>query len=56
VTLYIPNEFVTPKMAVTVNGQIPSQLDAKNNVLEGKIAMITFVPNNAGMVLITHLS
>lgn len=56
VTLYIPNEFVTSKMIVTVNGQIPSQLDAKNNVLGEKIAMITFVPNNAGMVLITPLT
>ena len=52
VTLYIPNEFVTSKMAVTVNGQILSQLDVKNNVLGEKIAMITFVPNNEGMVMI----
>ena len=56
VTLYIPNEFVTPKMAVTVNGQIPSQLDAKNNVLGEDISMITFVPNNAGTVMITPMS
>ncbi len=56
VTLYIPNEFVSPKMMVTINGQIPSKIDAKNNVMGEEIAMITFVPKDAGMVLITPLT
>jgi len=43
---------VSSKMVVTVNGQIPSQLDAKNNVLGEEIAFIIFVPNNEGMVMI----
>ncbi len=55
VTLYIPSEFVTPKMVVTVNGQIPSQLDAENNVLGEDIVMIRFVPDNSGLVMITPL-
>ncbi|HEX5673474.1 MAG TPA: thrombospondin type 3 repeat-containing protein, partial [Nitrososphaeraceae archaeon] len=33
VILYIPKEFIASKMLVTVNGQIPSQLESKNNVL-----------------------
>lgn len=56
VTMYIPSEFVAPKMVVTVNGKIPSQLDAENNVLGEDIAMIRFVPNNSGVVMITPLS
>ena len=55
VTLYVPNEFVTPKMMITVNGQIPSKLDAKN-IIEEEIVMITFVPNDAGLVLIMPLT
>lgn len=55
VILYIPNEFVTSKMVVTVNGQIPSKLDGKNNVFGEEIAMIRFVPNEAGLVMITPL-
>ncbi len=55
VIMYIPNEFVTSKMVVTVNGQIPSDLSAKNNVLGEDIAMIRFVPNDAGLVMITPL-
>ena len=56
VTLYIPNEFVTPKMMVTVNGQLPNKIDAKNNIAGEEMAMITFVPNDAGFVLITPLT
>ena len=43
-------------MVVTVNGQIPNELDAKNNIFGEKIAMIRFVPNNAGLVMITPLT
>ncbi|QUC64025.1 thrombospondin type 3 repeat-containing protein [Nitrosopumilus sp. K4] len=56
VILYIPNDLVGSKMAVMVNGQSPSQLDAKNNVLGEDIVMIKFVPNEQGLVLITPLA
>ncbi|MGY5149370.1 MAG: thrombospondin type 3 repeat-containing protein [Candidatus Nitrosopumilus sp. bin_68KS] len=56
VVMYIPNEFVTSKMTVTVNGQIPNELSAKNNVLGEDIAVIRFTPNDAGLVLITPFS
>lgn len=56
VTMYIPSEFVTSKMVVSVNGQIPSDLSAKNNVLGEDIVMIRFVPVDAGMVMITPFS
>ena len=56
VIMYIPSEFVTSKMVVTVNGKIPNELDAKNNIFEEEIAMIRFVPNDAGLVMITPLS
>ena len=56
VIMYIPNEFVTSKMMVTVNGQIPSDLSVKNNVLGEYIVMIRFVPNDAGLVMITPFS
>ena len=55
VILYIPNDLVESKMAVMVNGQSPSQLDAKNNVLGEDVVMIKFVPKEPGMVLITPL-
>jgi hypothetical protein len=55
VIMYIPNEYVAPKMSVTVNGQIPSQLDVKNNVLGEDITMISFVTKQSGLVLITPL-
>jgi len=56
VILYIPKEFIASKMLVTVNGQIPSQLESKNNVLGEDIAMIEFVPDAPGLVLITPLA
>ena len=56
VVMYIPNEFVTSKMIVSVNGQIPSELSATNNVLGEDITMIRFVPNDAGLVMITPFS
>jgi len=43
-------------MIVTINGQIPSELSAKNNVLEEDIVMIKFVPNGAGLAMITPFS
>jgi len=56
VILYIPNEFVTSKMIVTVNGQIPSESFGENNISGEEIAMIKFVPNDAGLVMINPLS
>ena len=55
VVMYIPNEFVTSKMAVSINGLIPSDLSTKNNVLDENITMIRFVPNDSGLVMITPL-
>jgi hypothetical protein len=56
VILYIPKEFVASKMLVTINGQIPGQLESKNNVLDEDIVMIKFVPDEPGLVLITPFS
>ena len=56
VILYIPNEFVTSKMMVTVNGQVPDELKAQNNVFGGEITVIRFVAKDAGIVLIIPLT
>ncbi|MFB5607379.1 MAG: thrombospondin, partial [Candidatus Nitrosomaritimum yanchengensis] len=56
VILYIPSDLVESKMAVMSNGQSPSQLDVKNNVLGEDVVMIKFVPKEPGMVLITPLT
>ena len=56
VGMFIPSDFVTSKMIVTVNGQIPRELSAKNNVLDEDVVMIKFVPNDAGLVMITPFS
>lgn len=55
VVMYIPSEYVTSKMIVTVDGKIPNEIDAKGNVLGKDIAMIRFVPDNLGLVMITPL-
>jgi len=56
VVMYIPSEFITLKIIVTINGQIPSELNAKNNILGEDITMIRFAPNDSGLVMITPLS
>ena len=56
VIMYIPSEFVSAKMAVTVNGKIPHELSAKNSVLGEDVVMIRFVPENLGLVMISPLS
>ena len=56
VILYIPNEFVASKMIVTVNGKIPNELDGKSNIFGKEITMIRFVPNEAGLIMITPFS
>ncbi len=52
VIVYIPAELISEKMLVTVNGNIPRELTTSNNVLGEKIAMVRFVPQNAGVVMI----
>ncbi|MGY5147176.1 MAG: thrombospondin type 3 repeat-containing protein [Candidatus Nitrosopumilus sp. bin_7KS] len=56
VIMYIPNEFVTSQMLVTINGQIPNKLDGEDNILGKEIAMIRFSPNESGLVMITPFS
>lgn len=56
VILYIPSEFVPSDMLITVNGQIPRDLVVKNNILEEGITMISFVPQNSGIVMISSTS
>ncbi len=56
VILYIPNEFIVPKMTVTVDGNMPDELKAESNVLGENVAIIRFVPKTAGTVLIAPLS
>ena len=53
VILYIPSEFIASKMLVTVNGQIPMDLKSQDYLLGKEMAMISFVPNQSGTVLIT---
>ena len=55
VTMYIPNEFVVPKMAVVVDGKVPGGLETQSNVLREDVVMIKFVPSTSGSVLITPL-
>ena len=56
VVMYIPNEYVSPKMMVTVDGKIPNELDGKGNFLGTDVSMIRFVPDNSGLVMITPLA
>ena len=55
VVMYVPNEFLSSKMIVTVNGQIPDELDTKENLLGEKVSMIRFVPDDSGLVMISPL-
>ena len=55
VIMYIPSEFVQSELLVAVNSQIPSELDITKNVSDGEVVMIRFVPDNAGIVMITSL-
>ncbi|KFM15673.1 Thrombospondin type 3 repeat domain containing protein [Marine Group I thaumarchaeote SCGC RSA3] len=56
VAMYIPNEFLSSKMIVAVNGQIPDELEVKGNVLGERVSMIRFVPDDSGLVMISPLS
>ncbi|MFB5637989.1 MAG: thrombospondin, partial [Nitrosarchaeum sp.] len=55
VILYIPNEFLSSKMLVTVNGQIPPEIDSQANLLDEEVSMIRFVPKTSGIVLISPI-
>ena len=53
VIMYIPSEFISQKMLVTVNGQIPNGLKSQDYLLGKEMVMIQFVPSDAGNVLIS---
>jgi len=55
VILYVPSEFVTQKMMVTVNGQIQKDLKLQDYLLGKEITMISFTPDQSGTVLITSI-
>jgi len=55
VIMYLPSEIVPSKMLVTANGQIPRDLVVSDNLLDEEITMIRFVPQNAGIVMITNM-
>lgn len=54
VIMYIPREFIQSELLVTVNGQIPRELDITDNISE-EVVMIKFVTSNEGIVLIIPL-
>ena len=56
VIMYVPDEILPHKVSITVNGQIPDQLEVKSNVLGKSITMIRFVPDMSGTILITPLT
>ena len=56
VIMYIPSEFISQKMLVTVNGQIPNGLKSQDYLLGKEMVMIQFVPSDAGNVLISPAS
>ncbi|MDH3279223.1 MAG: thrombospondin [Nitrosopumilus sp.] len=55
VIMYIPSEFISSKILVTVNNQIPRDLAIKDNILGEEITMISFTPHDAGIVFISTL-
>jgi len=55
VVLYIPEELLSSKMLVAVNGKIPDALESQSNVAGENIAMIRFIPDEPGLVLIAPL-
>lgn len=55
VVMYIPNELLSSKMLVAVNGKIPDVLESQNSVAGENIAMIRFIPDEPGLVLIAPL-
>ena len=55
VVLYIPNELLSSKMLVAVNGEVPNVLESQTNVAGEDISMIRFIPKESGLVLIAPL-
>ena len=55
VVMYIPEELLSSKMLVAVNGKIPDVLESQSNVAGENIAMIRFIPDEPGLVLIAPL-
>jgi len=55
VVMYIPNELLSSKILVAVNGKIPNVLESQNNVAGENISMIRFIPDEPGLVLIAPL-
>ena len=53
VILYIPSDFISQNMLVTVNGKIPNDLKSQDYLLGQDMVMIRFVPSDAGIVLIS---
>ena len=53
--MYIPEELLSSKMLVAVNGKIPDVLESQSNVAGENIAMIRFIPDEPGLVLIAPL-
>lgn len=55
VMMYIPSELLSSKMLVAVNGNVPNALESQSHVAGEDIAMIRFIPNESGLVLIAPL-
>jgi len=56
VILYIPSDFVSQNMLVTVNGKIPNDLESQDYLLGQDMLMIRLIPSDAGTVLISPVS
>jgi len=55
VVMYIPSDLLSSKMLVAVNGKIPNDLESKSYIMGEDLAMIRFVPEESGLVLIAPL-
>ena len=56
VVMYVPNDLLSSKFLVTVDGQIPNDLEFQSNVAGKNLSMIRFIPNEPGLVLISPIS
>ena len=55
VVMYIPSDLLSSKMLIAVNGKIPNDLESKSYIMGEDLAMIRFVPDESGLVLIAPL-
>ena len=53
--MYIPSDLLSSKMLIAVNGKIPNDLESKSYIMGEDLAMIRFVPDESGLVLIAPL-